>query len=116
MNINEIPKELQDQIIDLYVNKQYGRMKIKKELNLPFGDSTIKKILQNNNIHIRNYNEAKVGRYKMEVPQDLQEKIVELYERGYGLDKIVETLHTSFSFDKVRSILQDNGVHIRNVQ
>lgn len=53
-----VPQELQDQIIDLYVNKGYGRMKIKKELNLSFRDSVIKRILQENNIHIRNYNEA----------------------------------------------------------
>ena len=42
----QVPKELQEKIIDLYVNKQYGRIKIKKELNLPFGDTVIKRILQ----------------------------------------------------------------------
>lgn len=111
-----VPQEQQEKIIDLYVNKQYGRMKIKKELNLPFGDTVIKRILQENGIHIRNFNEAKVGCYKMEVPEELQKQIIELYERGYGLDKIVEILNTSFSFDKVKSILIDNGIHIRNTQ
>jgi len=52
----------------------------------------------------------------MEVPQELQNEIIDLYNRGYGLEKIVELLNTSFSFDKVRSILIDNGVHIRTVQ
>lgn len=113
-----VPQELQEKIIDLYVNKQYGRMKIKKELNLPFGDTVIKRILQENNIHIRNYYEAaKVNTSgKIEVKQDIQKEIIKLYNRGYGLDKIVEILHLPFSFDKVRSILKENNVHIRNVQ
>lgn len=111
-----VPKELQEKIIDLYVNKQYGRMKIKKELNLPFGDTVIKRILQENDIHIRNFDEAKVGRYQMKVPKELQDEIIKLYKEGYGLEKITEILNTSFTFDKVKSILQDNGIHIRNVQ
>lgn len=111
-----VPKELQEKIIDLYVNKQYGRMKIKKELNLPFGDAVIKRILQENNIHIRNFDEAKVGQYKIEVPEELQQEIIKLYKEGYGLEKIVKILNTSFSFDKVRAILQDNNIPIRNVQ
>ena len=112
----EVPQELQEKIIDLYVNKQYGRMKIKKELNLPFGDTVIKRILQENNIHVRNFDEAKVGCYKMEVPKELQEEIIKLYKEGYGLEKITEILNTTFSFDKVKSILEDNGIHIRNIQ
>jgi intein-encoded DNA endonuclease-like protein len=111
-----VPQELQDKIVDLYVNKGYGRMKIKKELHLDFGDTIIKRILQENNIHIRNFNEAKVGCYKTEVPQEIQKQIIELYQKGYGLDKIVKELSLPFSFDKVRSILQDNGIHIRNLQ
>lgn len=114
-----VPKEHQDIIIDLYVNKQYGIQKVIKELKaqgLIYGERVIKRVLEDNQIHIRNFTEAKVGRYKIDVPQDLQNKIVNLYNRGYGLEKIVEILQTSFSFDKVRSILQDNGVHIRTVQ
>lgn len=111
-----VPQELQEKIVDLYINKQYGRMRIKKELNLPFGDSVIKRILQENDIHIRNFNEAKVGVSKMEVKEDIQKQIIELYNRGYGLEKIVDVLKLPFSFDKVRSILQDNNIHIRNVQ
>lgn len=112
----EVPKELQEKIIDLYVNKQYGRMKIKKELNLSFGDAVIKRVLQENNVHIRNFDEAKVGQYKMEVPEDLQKEIVKLYQEGYELEKIVGILSASFSFDKVRAILQDNNVPIRDGQ
>lgn len=111
-----VPQELQDQIIDLYVNKQYGRMKIKKELNLPFGDTVIKRIIQEKNIHVRNFNEAKVGRYKQEVDENIQQQIIRLYNQGYGLEKIVDILKLHFSFDKVRTILEDNNIHIRTVQ
>lgn len=54
-----VPQELQDQIIDLYVNKQYGRTRIVKELKLPFGEEKVKNILKENNVHIRNYHEAR---------------------------------------------------------
>ena len=111
-----VPQELQVQIVDLYVNKQYGRMRIKNELNLPFGDTVIKRILKENDVYIRNYNEAKVGRIKQEVDKDLEQQIIRLYNQGYGLEKIVELLNTPFSFDKVRSILTDNNIHIRTVQ
>ena len=115
-----VPKEHQEIIIDLYVNKQYGIQKVikcLKEQNLLYGERVIKRVLQENNVHIRNFNEAKVGCYKMEVPQELQDKIIDLYvNKGFGLDKIATMLQTNFSFDKVRSILVDNGVHIRNVQ
>lgn len=115
-----VPKEHQEIIIDLYVNKQYGIqkiIKILKEQKLIYGERVIKRVLQENNIHIRNFNEAKVGRYKMEVSQELQDKIVDLYvNKNFGLSKITEILQTNFSFDKVRSILIDNGVHIRNLE
>jgi len=67
-----VPKEHQNIIIDFYVNKQYGIQKVIKELKkigLSYGERVIKRILQENNIYIRNFNEAKVGRYKMEIPK-----------------------------------------------
>lgn len=111
-----VPQELQDQIVDLYVNKGYGRMKIKKELNLSFGDCVIKRVLQENNIHIRNYNEAKVGRYEQEVDQELQNKIVEVYNQGTSPTRIIKMLSLPFSEDKVKTILIKNGIKTRNVQ
>lgn len=111
-----VPQELQEKIIDLYINKQYGRMKIKKELNLPFGDTVIKRILKENNIHIRNFNEAKVGSYKIKVEEGIQKQIIELYSRGYGLPKIVEILQLPFGFEKVRSILKENNIYIRSLK
>ena len=114
-----VPQEHQQFIIDLYVNKQYGFGKIKQELkkqNLIYADRIIKRVLQENNIHIRNFAEAKVGCYKLEVSEELKDKICDLYTKGYGLEKIVEILQTSFSFDKVRSILQERNIHIRSLQ
>lgn len=110
-----VPQELQEKIIDLYVNKNYGRPRIKKELNLQFGDSVIKRILEENNIPIRTNNGAqKSGRKKQEVSLELQQKIIEAYSNGYGLNKIVKELHLPFSFDKVKTILKDNGIKLRN--
>lgn len=110
-----VPKELQDQIIDLYCNKKLNRVQIKKELNLNFGDSVIKRILVENNIEIRtNPGALKGGRKKQKVDVDLQNKIIDAYQKGWGLDKIVKELSLPFSFDKVKSILKDNNIHIRN--
>lgn len=111
-----VPQELENKIIDLYVNKEYTRKKIKEELNLSFGDSVIKRILLEHNIEIRTNNGAlKGGRKKMLVDEKIQQEIINLYNKGYGLNKIIEELNLSFSFDKVRSILQDNKIHIRNL-
>lgn len=112
-----VPQELQEQIVDLYVNKKMTRKKIKSELNLPFGDSVIKRILLENNVEIRsNPGAQKGGRKKTVVDQEIQNQIIELYNKGYGLEKIVKTLNLPFGFDKVRSILIENNIHIRNVQ
>ena len=75
-----VPQELQEQIVDLYVNKNYTRVQIKKELNLAFGDSVILRILKEHNVEIRNNPGAKKGgRKKQEVSQELQQQIIELY-------------------------------------
>lgn len=109
-----VPQELQEKIIDLYVNKQWGRARIGQVVG--YNESVVKRILKENNIHIRGYEEAKVGHPKIEVPKQLQEQIIELYQRGYGLERIVEELHTAFSFNKVKTILIENGIHIRTLQ
>lgn len=111
----KVPQELIDEIIDLYANKQYTRKKIRQDLNLPFGDSVILRILKENNISIRsNPGAQKGGRKKEIVPQDLQLKIIDAYSKGWGLQRIVKELQLPFSFDKVRTILKDNNIHIRS--
>ena len=112
-----VPQELQQQIIDLYVNEEMTRKKIIEELHLPFGDSVVKRILVENNISIRTNNGAqKGGRKKLKVDEETQNKIIELYQKGYGLERIVKELNLPFGFDKVRSILDDNNVHLRGVK
>ena len=113
----QVPQELEEQIINLYVYKTYTRKQIKEELNLPFGDSVIKRILEEHNITIRsNPGAKKGGRKKENVSKEIQQEIIDLYKKGYGLSKIVEELKLPFSFDKVRSILQENNIHIRNIK
>lgn len=111
-----VPQELQNKIIDLYVNKGYGRMKIKNELNLSYGDSVIKRVLKENNIHIRNFQEAKVGRYKEEADRTLQDEIIRQYKEGSSPKSIITSLSLPFSEDKVKSIIQDNNIHLRTIE
>lgn len=112
-----VPQELQEKILNLYTEQQLNRKQIKQQLSLPFGDSVILRILKEHNIIIRTNNGAlKGGRKKQEVDQELQQKIIEKYNLGWGLEKIVQELQLPFSFDKVRSILKDNNIKIRNVQ
>lgn len=110
-----VPQEQIDQIVDLYVNKNYTRVQIKNKLNLSFGDSVIKRILEENNIPIRtNPGAKKGGRKKQEVSREIQDKIIEVYNKGYGLNRVAKELNLPFSFDKIKSILQDNGIKLRN--
>lgn len=51
-----IAKEIQDKIIDNYVNKGYGLIKSGKEFNI--GQTCVKRILIENKINIRNLQEA----------------------------------------------------------
>lgn len=112
-----VPQELEEKIIDLYVNQNYTRKRIKEELKLPFGDSVILRILQEHDITIRSNPGAKKGGRKKQIISEVQQKeIIEKYQLGWGLDKIVKELNLSFSFDKVRSILQENNISIRNTK
>lgn len=56
-----ISEELKNKIIDLYVNQNYTRVQIRKELNLDFGDSVVLRVLKENNIKIRTNNGAQKG-------------------------------------------------------
>lgn len=112
-----VPQELEQQIIQMY-NAGETRKAIKEKLSLPFGDSVIKRILLENNIEIRsNPGAQRGGRKKQEVDIEIQKAIINLYvNKHYGLNKIVKELKLPFGFDKVKSILQDNNIHVRNVQ
>lgn len=117
MNKIVVPEELKKQIVDLYQNKNYNRKQIKEKLNLPFGDSVILRILKENNILIRSNPGAKLGGRKIiQVSFDIQQQIIEKYQDGFGLQKIVNELSLPFGVDKVRTILKNNNILIRNVQ
>lgn len=113
----EVPQEQRTQIVELY-NQGHNRKQIKEELNLSFGDSVIKRILIEEGCTIRtNPGAQKGGRKKDEVSKEDQQKIISLYNQGYGLTYISNQLSKndkSFCYDKVKKILKDNGVKLRN--
>lgn len=109
MKIN-VPQEQINQIVELY-NQGYNRKQIKRDLNLPFGDSVIKRILQESNCEIRT---KKGGRKKDEVFQEDVQKIIELYNQGYGLNYISKQMEKLFCYDKVKRILKDNNIKLRD--
>ena len=112
-----VPQELQEQIIDLYVNKNYNRKEIKEKLQTPFGDSVILRILQENNIEIRsNPGAKKGGRKKDFVSLEIRKNIIEKYNEGYGLEQINKILNLQYSFDKIKRILIEEGVALRTLQ
>lgn len=72
-----ISEELKNKIIDLYVNQNYTRVQIRKELNLDFGDSVVLRVLKENNIKIRTNNGAqKGGRKKLFVDKKHRNKLL----------------------------------------
>lgn len=114
----EVPQEQRTQIVKLY-NQGHNRKQIKIELNLSFGDSVIKRILVEEGCTIRtNSGAQKGGRKKEEVNQEIQEKIIKLYNQGYGITYISKQINKdsnmTFSFDKVKRVLKDNNIKLRN--
>lgn len=73
---------------------------------------TIRKILIDNNIHIRNKSEAGHKATKYDVPQDIQIKIIQNYNNGMGL--IASGTEFGIGYYKVKKILEDHNIHIRN--
>lgn len=109
-----VPQELQNQIINLYKQGK-TRKDIRVTLNLPFGDSVIKRILQENGCIIRtNPGAQQGGRKKEEVSESDTQKIIDLYKQGYGLNYISRQMGKLFCADKVKRVLKDNGVQLRN--
>lgn len=107
-----VPKEQEKQIVDLY-NSGKTRKAIKQELNLPFGDSVIKRILIENNIEIRTNPGAQAGgRKKEEIPREFQDKIVSEYLQGKSREALA--LQERCSDDKIKRILLENNIQIRD--
>lgn len=109
-----VPQELQNQIVNLY-NNGMTRKDIRIQLNTPFGDSVIKRILVENKCIIRTNPGAKKGGRKKEIiSEQEQQKIIELYKQGYGLNYISKQMGKLFCADKVRRVLKDNNIELRD--
>lgn len=110
----EVPQELKEKIINMYVNEGKTRKAIRIELNTPFGDSVIKRILQEENIKIRtNSGAQKGGRKASPVAPNIVNEIIQRYKQGQSMQNIVDELHLPFSTDKIHTILLANNVYIR---
>lgn len=64
MKISEITQQQRQQIVDLYSIRGYGIAKIKRELRLSLSVDKIKKILREEGITLRNFNEANLNHKK----------------------------------------------------
>ena len=65
-----VPQELQEKIIKAYTNDLKGINTIKRDLGLSYSPQKIKEVLQENNIHIRNVNEANILKRKYTINDD----------------------------------------------
>ena len=78
----------------------------------------IKRILIEEGYIIRtNHGAQKGGRKKDEVSKEDQQKVINLYNQGYGLTYISKQLSNNnkfFCYDKVKRILKDNNIKLRN--
>jgi hypothetical protein len=112
----EVPQELLDKIIDCYVIKQYSLEKTLQYLNLPFGRNVLKRILNENNIHIRTYKEAASQGLHIPIPQDMVDCIIKLYNDGYSIERIQREIKQFFSSDKIKKVLKENNVPLRGIK
>lgn len=109
----KVTKQQREKIVHFYVDEKMGVEAVKRAIGVKWDAKVIKRILKEEGIKLR---PTYGGRKKIQVPRETQLRIIEAYNKGWGLDKIVRELNLDFSFDKVKSVLKDNNVHIRNVQ
>lgn len=112
----EVSQKLLEQIIDCYANKQFSLEKTIKTLNLPFGRNPLKRILKENGVHIRTFKEAANSTPTFTISQDLVNQIIDLYNKGYSIEKIQKALADFYSSDKIKKILEENDVRLRNLE
>ena len=75
-------------------------------------EKTIRKCLVDNNIHIWDKSEAGSRAKKCEVSEEIQNKIITNYLNGMGL--IASGKEFGVGYYKVRKILAENNIHIRD--
>lgn len=91
------------------------RKDIRISLKTPFGDSVIKRILLENGCIIKtNPGAQKGGRKKQEINVADQQKIIDLYNQGYGMNYIAQQMNGLWSGDKVKRVLKDNNIKLRD--
>ena len=75
---------------------------------------TIKKIFEEQKVHIRTKSEAGKNSEKYKVSAEIEKKIIENYNNGLGLKEAGAEFNIGYY--KVRTILDKNGIHRRNVK
>lgn len=112
----EVSKELMDQIIDCYVNQQLSLQKTSAKLNLPFTLNVLKRLLKEQGVHIRTYQEAANCGLRGPIPQDISKQIISLYIRGYSMERIQKELSQFYSTDKIKKTLLENNIQLRTLE
>ena len=114
----EVSQKQLEEIIDCYVNKQYSLERTLKVLKLPFGRNPLKRILKENGVHIRTFKEAgKIAKPpSIKITQEISNQVVDLYNKGYSINRIQQALTDYFSSDRIKYILRSNNVKIRTLE
>lgn len=112
----EVSQKLLEQIIDCYVNKQLSLEKTIHTLHLPFGRNVLKRILKENNIHIRTYKEAYNSGSRKPLEDSIVEQVITLYKEGWSIERIQKEIEQYSSSDKIKKILSDNQIHLRSME
>jgi len=112
-----INNEIENTIIDLYVNKKYSVMEIEKyfkDKKIGIIDLHINFILEKNKIEKRNYSEIALLRKRNPTYKDISRKeqnwIIQLYQKGKCPREITEIT----GIKKILAVLKENNIHIRN--
>ena len=74
--------------------------------------ATVRKILEENDIHIRNQSESNKGKCSKIIPKEIEDKIIKNYNAGMGL--VASGREFNISDYIVRRILVDNNIYIRS--
>ena len=99
-------EEIED-IIDLYKNKNFSLEKISQKYGA--GRGSIKRILIENSIHIKNAKDL----YEKKIPLNVQEKVIYNYTQ-LGMGLIPSGKEFGLSQYLVKKILKENNIYIRS--
>jgi transposase-like protein len=103
---NVIPKETRDKIVQMY-NETKNVSKIRQETGVSF--YTIEKVLKEENVNKSSHGG---GQTRKQVPNEIQEQIISMYNAGKSIHDIEKAL--GFSFLLIRKVLESKGIAIRD--